>query len=145
MVKMLRGRLLVTIITSSIIVFSIIWFSKSVEVTARIVKIETFVTLPGVKAPIIFHLDNGDQVEVSSEDFYEYREGDVFTYRKSLAEIYTPFEYDFGFLFRIMFWTGLVALIGLAIFIGLSSIAAEIRYKEENKEEISFGNFHHFI
>jgi len=130
---MLRRRLLVTIITSSIIVFSIIWFSKSVEVTARIVRIEILVTEAEMKSPITFYLDNGDEVEVSEEDFYEYREGDLFTYRKSLADIHTPFVYDFGFLY-IIFWIGLVALIGLAVFVGLSSVATQIRNKEANSE-----------
>jgi len=131
---MLRGRLLVTIITSSIIVFSIIWFSKSIEVTARIVKIDPFVASPATKTLGIFYLDNGNQVEVSEEDFYDYREGDLFTYRKSLAEIHTPFVYDFGFLY-IIFWIGLAALIGLTIFVGFSSVAAQIRDKEANSEK----------
>jgi len=133
MVKMLRRRLLVTIIAVSIIVFSIIWFSKSVEVTARIFKIETLYTAnPVTKTLGIFYLDNGDQIEISREDFYEYREGDLFTYTKSLAEIHTPFVYDLGFL-NIIFWIGLVALVGLTIFVGLSGVATQIRKQEERR------------
>jgi len=80
-------------------------------------------------------LDNGDIVEVSQEDFYEYREGDLFTYRKSLSEIHT-LRCDSEFSLRNMSLIGIVAVIVLTIFLGLSSVATEVKKKEEKTEEV---------
>lgn len=118
------------ILISAFVIFSVVWSYRYIEVEARIVKIEQTMTIAIKLPPVFFYLDNGERVRVSHEDFYEYREGDLFTYRKSLAEIHTP-RYDSEFSFRNMSLIGLLALIVLTIFLGLSSIATEIRYKEE--------------
>jgi len=118
------------ILISAFVIFSAVWSYRYIEVEARIVKIETWMTIAIKLPPVFFHLDNGERVRVSHEDFFEYREGDLFTYRKSLADIYTP-RLESKLSFRGMSLIGIVALIVLTIFLGLSIIATEIRNKGE--------------
>ena len=117
------------ILISAFVIFSAVWSYRYIEVEARIVQIEQIMTVGTKLPPVFFHLDNGERIKVSSEDFHEYREGDLFTHRKSLADIYTP-RYDSKFSFRGMSLIGLVALIVLTCFLGLSSITTEIHNKE---------------
>jgi len=68
------------ILISAFVIFSAVWSYRYIEVEARIVKIEQIMVIAIKLPPVFFHLDNGERVRVSHEDFFEYREGDLFTY-----------------------------------------------------------------
>jgi hypothetical protein len=114
--KIREVLLALIILISAFVIFSAVWSYRYIEVEARIVKIEQIMTILPKLPPVFFYLDNGERVRVSLDDFVEYREGDLFTYRKSLAEIHTP-RYDSEFSFRDMSLTGIVALIVLTYFL----------------------------
>jgi hypothetical protein len=119
------------ILLSVFVIFSVVWSCRCIEVEARIDKKEIWLRVVSKEGPpCFFYLDNGERLRVSYDDYTEYQEGDLFTYRKSLSEIHTP-RYDSEFSLRNMSLIGLLALIVLTIFLGLSSIATEIRIKGE--------------
>jgi len=132
--KKIRGILLalVILLSSSFGIFSVLWSCQCIEVKARIIKKEFWVVL-SKRPPCFFYLDNGERLRVSYDDYTEYQEGDLFTYRKSLSEIHTP-RYDSEFSLRNMSLIGIVTLIVLTIFLGLSCITTEIRNKEEKRK-----------
>jgi len=126
------------ILVSAFVIFSTVWSYQYIEVEARIVEIETWMTILTKIPPVFFHLDNGERVRVSHEDFHAYREGDLFTYRKSLADIYTPRD-ESKLSFRGMSLIGIVALIVLTYFLVLPPKYAtnkQIQKRNNNRLQI---------
>lgn len=116
------------ILISAFVIFSVVWSCRCIEVEARIDKKEIWLRVVSKEGPPAFlYLDNGERVRVSFDDYIEYREGDLFTYRKSLAEIYTPRD-ESRLSFRDMSLIGIAALIVLTYF-----LAFPPKYKTKKK------------